>query len=193
MAKFAQVRSAYADECDIESDDHCEDTDRDTDLDLGINIFRKINDDQDDQHNSCADLPVKAEQKVHACAGTGYVAHCEEEAGQEEADAAEGGSSIAVIVADRMQEGHTRQHGDSIGYHHEDDCHQDDRDDDPDHIIAVVRAKHGGCRDIAGADDDTGHDDARADPFQYFQSRELLDALRIKIVCICHSRFPRSL
>ena len=186
VSELSPVRAADANECNIKCDDHRNDADRDADLDLGVNVLRKVNDDQDDQHDACADLPIKPEEKVHACAGSGNVAHREEEAGEEQADAAEGCSCVAVVVADRVKERHSGQHGNSIGDHHENDSHQDDRDNDPDHIIAVVRAEHGGCRDVAGADNDACHDDARADPFQDLHRGELFNALGIKIVCICH-------
>ena len=66
--------------------------------------------------------------------------------------------------------------GQPVGGHDEGDAHEDDGEHEPDQGVTVVRAQHGGGGDRAGADDDAGGNQARADALEQLAQRQSLDA-----------------
>ena len=63
---------------------------------------------------------------------------------------------------------------------HEGDAHKENRDEQPQHVIAVVGPQHGSGSDGSRTDDHPGQDDAGADPFQHLQKSQFGNGFRVE-------------
>ena len=165
LAELLSVRSADADERYVERDYHHHDAYRDKEFDLAVNVLCKICGHNDHYHYRRAYLQVDAEDKVHARAGAGDVAHREEQAGEEQRNAHYARADLAEILADRVDGGHAGGDRKPVGGHNEGDAHEDDGQYQPDQCVAVVRAEHRSRGNCAGANNYAGCDEAGADAF----------------------------
>ena len=66
LSKFAPVRSADSDKSDVECDNHCGNTDRDTFLDKRVHILHAVADCKNRQHYDGPEFPVDSENEVEA-------------------------------------------------------------------------------------------------------------------------------
>ena len=176
-AVFAGSLEADAEEGDVEGRDHNDDAGGDELLNLGVDVFGEVGVDDDTDQNQRAELPVEAEDQIHASAGAGNIAHSEEQAGQEERDADRVRAALAVVLADGVNGGHAGGDGEPVGGHDEGDAHEDDGEHEPDQVIAVVGTQHCGCGDSTGTDDDAGSNEAGADTLEELTQRKGLDVL----------------
>ena len=178
--KAAPFRSPGYIQGGVEGGDHGQDAYQDPLFHFGIGILGKIHGQQDGDHDQGPDFPVDAEQQVHAGSAAGNVPESEEQTGQEQADTHKGRRPFAVIVADGVDDGHARQHGNPVAGEHEGDAHKENRDEQPQHVIAVVGPQHGSGSDGSRTDDHPGQDDAGADPFQHLQKSQFGNGFRVE-------------
>lgn len=166
IESLGRIRAAGSRQCGIKRQDHSQDTEQDAFFYFRIGILGKIHIQQDGDHDQGTQFPIDAEDQVHAGTAAGNIAKGEEQAGKEQADSYESRRCLTIIVPDGMDDGHTGQHADPVGREHECDTHDEDGDEQPEHVVPVVRAQHGGRRNSARADDHAGQDDAGTDPLQ---------------------------
>ena len=190
VSYLAPVRAAGSDQRCEECDDHTADTDHDAFLDLGIDALGQIAEGKDRQHDQRTDPPVEPEDQVHSCACTRNIAERKEETGQEQRNAAEPRGNAAVIMPDGVQDRKSGHNGDPIRRERKCNTHKDDRDEEPEHLVPIVRAHHRGRGNIAGSDHNTGQDDARTYFFDQFPKCKLFDRSRIETKSVfdrlCH-------
>ena len=175
LRELTAVRSTDTDEGYVERDDHQQDAERDNLLDLRIHILREVHVHDDGDHDGRTDLPVETEDQVHAGACACDITHREEEAGQEDGDTDDTGRNWSIILPDRVDGRQTGDDREAVRDHHKGDAHEDDREEQPHKIVAVVRTDHGCRRDCTRADDDTGCDETRTDTLQQVLQRETFD------------------
>ena len=170
--EFSAVRTAHAEECNIESQNHDYDAGGDELFDLGIHVFREVGIHNDGDQDERTKLPVDAEDQVHARTAARNVAHCEEQAGEKQRDADDGGTDFSVVLADGVDGGHAGGDGKPVCRHDKGDAHENDREHEPDQRVAIVGTQHGSRGDGAGTDDNACGDEARTDAFQKLTDRQ---------------------
>jgi hypothetical protein len=97
-------------------------------------------------------------------------------------------------MTDGVDDGHAGEHGDPVAGEHEGDAHDENGDEQPQHVIAVVGPQHGSGGDGPRSDDHPGQHDAGADPFQHLQKSQFGNCIRVKAQMFnVHNTFSLSM